>query len=173
MSIIDTEAYERLIGAAFNYISFRLRSVSEIRGFLKKKIKKYGITPSVEDEVMKRLVELGYADDAKFCEWWITSRQSRSPKGVRVIRQELLKKGINKQLLESVLEKFSEQTGSISQHDLALKAVQKKVSLWRKLSVLERKKKLYGFLGRRGFSAEVIASVIDDVAGKDYNTSIE
>lgn len=151
----DSDIYSKLLNAAFRFLSFRPRSAKEVKEFLQKKTK----TESVVDRVMDRLIELGYIDDAKFAAWWIQSRQITKPKGMRLIKQELKQKGI-----------VTSEIPVIPEDEIASRAIQKKREIWKKLSKLEQKKKLYDFLGRRGFSYNTIARVIDDVLGKGYNT---
>jgi regulatory protein len=155
-------------------VSFRRRSIKEIRVFLKKKIK----APSTENDeilekVMVRLVDLEYANDEKFAQWLIESRQKHAPRGIRVIRQELLQKGIEKALIDSLLMDNPSGSQVEFQTELAKKAIEKKLFLWRKYPMMIRKKKIYEFLARRGFDGTTISGVIDGVLGKDYNTTIE
>jgi len=171
---MDFDLYERLLSSAFHFVSFRPRSVREIRLFLKKKIK----TSSSENDdtlekVMTRLGELEYANDEKFALWLIESRQKHAPKGIRAIRQELVQKGIDKDLIDSLLSENSPDLHITPQTDLAKIAIQKKLAVWGKYPTMIRKKKIYEFLSRRGFDGTTISSVIDGVLGKDYNTSIE
>jgi regulatory protein len=171
---MDSDLYERLLNGAFHFVSFRPRSVKEIRVFLHKKIK----IPSVEndrllDTVLVRLHELGYADDEKFAQWLIESRQKHAPKGIRFIKQELIQKGIEKELIDLLLTRNSGNTAVLSQKDLAKNAVQKKLHIWNTYPAIIRKKKMYEFLIRRGFDGQTVLGVIDEILGKDYNTSIE
>jgi regulatory protein len=171
---MDSDLYERLLNCAFHFVSFRPRSVKELRIFLRKKIKK----PSTENDtifekVMGRLKELDYANDEKFAIWLIESRQKHAPKGIRAIRQELVEKGIDKDLIESLLVNDFSDVSVVSQKVLAEKAIEKKLHMWDKYPVIIRKKKIYEFLMRRGFDGTTISSVIDGVFRKDYNTTIE
>lgn len=150
----DYDPYTKLLNAAFRFVSFRLRSEKEIKDFLQKKLAKYKIyAPTVIKKVMDRLTELGYIDDAKFAAWWIQQRNAYRPKGKRLVEKELRGKGIA----------FVVQTEN--EADLAKKAIQKKLAIWKNLAPLIRKKKMYDFLARRGFSYETI----DAVVGKEYN----
>ncbi len=146
------DLYAKLLESTIRFVSFRPRSEKEFKDFLLKKLQKRKISNgSIIDRVIFRLRELGYIDDAKFVSWWIDQRQSYKPKGVRLIAQELKAKGI--EVKNFHLDEFS----------LARRAVAKKLPLWQKLSKLEQKKKIYGFLGRRGFDADTIHRVIDGV----------
>lgn len=110
------------------------------------------------DKVIARMGELGYVDDGKFAEWWIDQRTAFKPKGNRLIKMELKAKGVPEEVIASALA----PRGSESLLTAARQAVARKLPLWAKLPILARKKKLYDYLGRRGFDGETIAKVIDD-----------
>lgn len=171
---MDLDSYERLLRAAFHYISFRLRSEHEIRIFLQKKFDRYGLDDKdVLTKVVERLRELDYVNDEKFARWLIESRQKHSSKGIRVIKKELSEKGISKDLIESLLSDSTSHSFATEQNELAKTVLRKKMKLWEKYPVLIRKKKAYEFLLRRGFDHEAVAGAIDGMFGKDYNTTIE
>ncbi len=155
---MQEDTYQTLLNASFRFLSFRPRSFKEIGDFLHKKTRKTYVAPEVFKRITDRLTELGYIDDAKFTSWWIAARQRTKPKGMRLIKQELKQKGID---IEAGVE--------TSEDDIARRAVQKKIEIWKKLPKPEQKKKIYDFLGRRGFTLEVIRRVVDEVAGKGYN----
>ncbi len=155
---MDTTEYEKLLQAAIRFVSYRPRSEKEIRDFLKKKLKKWKVFGAAAvDKVIARLTELGYVDDAKFAAWWVEQRQTFNPKGKRLIAHELKAKGVG----------LDDVNIAVDEVEAARQAVQKKLSLWEKLPSLEQKKKIYAFLGRRGFDGETIGSIIDEIAGKE------
>lgn len=146
------DLYAKLLESSIRFVSFRPRSEKEFRYFLLKKLQRRKISDvRIIDQVLTRLRDLGYADDAKFVSWWVDQRQSHKPKSQRLIAQELKVKGIEVRDL------------NLDEDELARRAIVKKLPLWQKLQVLERKKKIYGFLGRRGFDGETIHRVIDGV----------
>lgn len=156
----EDDIYQTLLNASFRFLSFRPRSAKEIEDFLHKKTKSMYVDSGVFKRVTDRLVELGYIDDAKFAAWWIEARQKTKPKGMRLIIQELKQKGI---AIMDIVE--------APEDDIALRAIQKKREVWKRLPKLEQKKKIYDYLGRRGFTSGVIFRVIDSIVGKGYNTS--
>lgn len=146
------DLYAKLLESSIRFVSFRPRSEKEMKDFLLKKLhKREGSDESISQRVIDRLRELGYIDDAKFAAWWIDQRTSHKPKGTRLITRELKEKGIS----------WEGNTGD--EMVLAKRAIEKKLPLWQKLPKLEQKKKIYGFLGRRGFDGETIHRVIDEV----------
>lgn len=153
----DIDPYQKLLNAAFRFVSYRPRSEKEIRDFLQKKLKRYKIKDNaVFEQVIERVRELGYIDDKKFVSWWLEQRATHRPKGNRLLLQELKAKGIDQKLI-------SDELGN------ARRAIQKKIILWKRLLPLARKKKIYDFLARRGFAGSTIFRIIDEAVGKEYN----
>ena len=153
---MDNPYYELLVNAAIRYVSFRPRSVKELTDFLNKKLTRWKISGAgLLAKVIARMEELGYADDEKFAEWWVSQRTEFKPKGNRYIQMELRGKGVPDDVIASALA----LRGSVSLLTAAKQAVAKKIPLWAKLPPLERKKKLYEYLARRGFDSNTISRV--------------
>lgn len=160
---MDNPYYEILINAALNYVSFRPRSEKELREYLQKKLKKWKVSGDLLlEKVVARMGELGYVDDEKFAAWWLEQRAAFRPKGPMALKIELAKHGVSRQIIESVL--VGEDRGSFQ--DAAKRVVVKKYAVWAKLPAMERKKKVYEHLARRGFDSDTIGSVIDDIERK-------
>ena len=154
------DLYAKLLESSIRFVSFRPRSEKEFKYFLLKKLQRRKISDvRIIDRVLTRLRDLGYADDAKFVSWWIDQRQSHKPKGMRLIAQELKDKGIEVRDLK------------LDEDVLARQVVAKKLPLWKKLPPFERKKKIYGFLGRRGFTGDTIRRIIDEVMRGEVESS--
>jgi len=157
---MDDETLQKLIARAISYVSFRLRSGKEIHDYLVKRIK------GDEEYIFlaeARLKELGYIDDVTYTKRFIESRNRSRPKGKKLIQLELRRKGVSADVIDSI------NTDGPSDIELARAVVQKKYSLWKKLPILEQKRKLFGLLQRRGFSSNVIFHIIDELTGLTYN----
>lgn len=162
----NDDEYSKLMGKALRFLSLRSRSKSEILTYLKK----HG-NDSVATTVLTRLEELGYIDDRKFAGQWIESRDRAKPKSVYVLRHELRAKGIEESILNDV---FSERgTDEDSELVRAKGALGKREYIWRNLPFLVRKRKLFSFLARRGFSQRIASKIFDEIWPKGYNTGKE
>ncbi len=162
---MDETEYEKLLGAAIRFVSFRPRSEKELRDFCRKTLKRHHTTaPIVIEKVLTRLTEYGYVDDVKFVEWWAGQRASFKPKGRRAVTVELRAKGIPKEAIEAYFLSSNDAPDDLA---LARKAVGRKLVLWEALPLQAKKKKLYDFLYRRGFDADVVGRVVDDAFGKE------
>ncbi len=86
--------------AAARFLETRPRSVAETR----RRLTDAGYPQPLIEEVVTRLVELGYLDDAAFARAWVESRDRAHPRGEAALRRELALKGIDRDVAESVLE---------------------------------------------------------------------
>lgn len=160
---MEKTSYERLMAAALRFVSYRPRSKKEILDFLKKTLRRHNTSaPLVVDQVMNRLTELGYADDQVFVAWWVDQRTRATPKGVRVIVQELMAKGIVRADAETYLA-----ASGIDEKEKALRVLEKKLRVWSALPKDVHKRKAFDYLYRRGFSSGVIRSIVDGVGAKE------
>lgn len=170
---MDEELYQKLIHASLRFVSIRPRSIYELKNYLHKKLSSSSESTVIHKAVMTRLVDLGYADDRKFIAWWVRARQSTKARGLRVIRHELMTKGIEKELVEEVIDLMQKQefldTGGpqeiLSDDQSARIAIQKKIKAWSHLPQTVQKKKLTDFLMRLGFSYDVIRPIVDESVG--------
>jgi len=132
-------------------LSFRSRSVSELRNGLRRKGE-----PSDEIEAaITRLLELRLLDDAAFARQFARMKVL-GPGASRIrIAQELRRKGVTRELAEQAVEELKEEEGVDA--DVAIHRVAEKK--WKALSKLDdftRRRRLYAFLARRGFNPDEI-----------------
>ncbi len=138
---------------AFKLLSYRPRSIKEIEDRLKKK----DYSSRVISEVIKSLKRLKLLDDKEFVRMWLESRIKTRPLGRYRLYQELIQKGIDRDLIEETL-------GNYKEGELARELVQKKLKgSYRNLDNLTKERRLYGLLKRRGFSSDTIQEVLRGV----------
>lgn len=125
---------------AVRFLSYRSRSVAEVTRYLRDK----DYTDQVINDTVTRLLEQNYLNDQEFARAWLRNREQFGPRGRQALRYELRQKGISDQIIDTVLADLDED-------ELAWIAVENKLSRWRNLPEQEFKKKLIGFLNRRGF----------------------
>ena len=153
---MDNPYYEKLVNAAIRFVSYRPRSQKELTDFLDTKLTRWKVSGAgLIAKVIGRMEELGYLDDVKFSEWWVDQRTAFKPKGNRYIQMELRGKGVPDAVIASVLA----SRGSVSLLVAARQAIAKKMPLWAKLPSMERKKKIYEYLARRGFDTSTISKL--------------
>jgi len=143
------DSVEVALQRALNYLSYRPRSEKEVRQNLKIK---HEVPTGIIDQIIERLERGGLVDDQKFAELWVENRSEFRPRGSHALRMELRQKGIKEDTIAEVLEEIDEQ-------NLAIKAARKQARKYQQLEWIEFRKKLTGFLARRGFNYGVISEV--------------
>lgn len=158
------EIFEKYYTIAVKFLSFRPRSEKEVRDKLSQKK-----APSeIIDAIIKLLKEQRFINDEDFIKWWREQRTRFRPKSDRAIKQELRKKGIDKELIENI---FAQQEITMySDLDKARILVKKQLAKINKFPLDEQYRKLGAYLARRGFDWETIKTAIDDILKKQYNS---
>lgn len=149
------ESGEKAFQAALRALEARPRSVSEIRERLRRK----EFTPEAIDQTVERLERLGLVDDASFARRWVENRQLLSPRGKNALRDELRRKGVDRNVTAEVLAD-EELLGDQGEQAMAVAraALRKYASAPDKMTFT---RKLGSFLQRRGFGFDAIRPVVD------------
>lgn len=137
-----------------NYATIRPRSKKELEKWLSKK----KIPEKRWPKLIAKLEKLDLAGDYKFCQWWIDQRTSFRPRGKKMLFFELLKKGVDKKTIESALKDTD-----IDEMAMAIDLLEKKAYKWKKEKGFEKRKKMSGYLARRGFSWSVIKKALKEI----------
>jgi len=135
------------MGRALNLLGYRARSEAEIRD----RLGRYGYAGETIEAVVGRLGELGYVDDAEFAR--LKAREKARKYGPRRVSVELRKSGVGEKLAQEVTE---EEFAGRSEVGEARSAAARRYN--GRGSDAEARR-VYGFLVRRGYSAEVCAQV--------------
>lgn len=163
--IILKEETSKLMDKALRFLAVRPRSEKEVIDFLTEKIAKAGNVKYAQaknslliGQIIGKLKKYKYLNDVEFAKWWVRSRIRSNPKSAIALKIELIKKGIDREIIDSALELLPDQLL------IAQKIVDKRLRKWRILSNLELKKKVYQYLASRGFQSEVAKAVFANLA---------
>ena len=133
---------------ALNVLGYRARAEGELR----ERLLRAGYAPQTVETVVGRLRELGYLDDAEFAR--NSAREKARKYGPRRVYGDLRKSGVGKELAREAVEgQFSED----SELEAAQSAAGRRYNKSERSDVVARR--VYGFLVRRGYSANVCAEV--------------
>ena len=135
------------MGRALNLLGYRARSEAEIR----ERLRRYGYAEETIEGVVLRLRELDYLDDAEFAR--SKAREKGRRYGPRRVSAELRQSGVGEALAREVVE---EEFAGRSEVGEARSAAARRYNV--RGSDAEARR-VYGFLVRRGYSAEVCAQV--------------
>jgi len=109
---------------------------------------------------MEDLLRLGYVDDRKFAAQWAASRARLRGYGRKRIEQELRQKGVGQ---ETIREALGEAIPPEDERETARTVAEKKLRTMKSLEPEARKRRLAGFLERKGFPHEIIWDILRTV----------
>jgi len=94
---------EKVYAKVLNFLSFRPRSIKEVRD----RLREYQVKdPDQQDSLINRLIDKGYLDDLAFARWFVNSRNSFRPRSALQLSAELAQKGISRDLIKMVITPF-------------------------------------------------------------------
>jgi regulatory protein len=158
--------YERIFERALNLLSYKPRSLAEMRARL---MEKDWAEEAVVDQVIARLEELGYLNDKELAAHMANSRLTMKPVGRTRLRRDLRRKKLPSETIEDALDEAYEQQ---SEEELIDRAISKRVRLKGAPSTREEAKKLFDYLIRRGFNYDLVIRKVRE-AGKGLEAQDE
>lgn len=139
---------------ALNLLGYRARSASEIRD----RLSRAGYAPETVDTILSRLEELGYLDDEEYAR--NLAREKSRKYGPRRVYTDLRKNGVDESIIQTVLE---EEFSETSERKAASAAATRRYNTGEGSDAQARR--VYGFLARRGYSADICAEVAREYRG--------
>ena len=156
-----------VLDAAARFLETRSRSVAEVR----RRLTTAGYRSDLIDGAITRLSELGMLDDEAFARLWVESRDRARPRGERALRDELRLKGIDRSIVDLVLDERRATDGDEAlppDRNAAERLLGKNArSLRRIADPRQRRQRAYALLARNGFDPETCREVASTVATMD------
>ena len=143
---------DKVKNTAVRLISYRPRSITEVRRHLDRKGYEAELIEAVIDQL--QMVEL--LDDTAFARFWVEQRETFKPRSRMALQQELRQKGVSREVIKTALTDLNEM-------DAARRAATAKTRSWTQLPEPDFRKKLGGFLQRRGFHYGIIKEITDEL----------
>jgi regulatory protein len=160
-SLQTEEEQESAYQQALHFLSYRPRSTAELR----QNLNKHSVPETLIEATLERLQRSGLVNDEAFARAWVENRNEFRPRSRSVLRMELRRKGLDDEVIQSVLD------GGVDEEALALQAARKYVRRLEGLECPEFRVKLSGFLARRGFSYSTIAPAVSQVWQEMHQTA--
>jgi regulatory protein len=143
---------------ALNMLAFRARSSAELARSLVRK----GEPKDLVDLAVTRLQEQGLLDDAAFAQSFTRAKVLGAHQSKRRVQQELARKGVARAVTDAAITTVFEEE-EVDQREVVEQAARKKLRSLAKLDPVVRRRRLYGFLARRGYDSTDIRRAMDAV----------
>jgi regulatory protein len=157
----EVEKYQQQAGEAKTYamglrfLSYRPRSVYEMRSHLRRK----GAETGDVDAAVARMLGAGLLDDREFVDSWIRDRQALRPRSRRMLEQELMAKGVDREDIRAAL--------SAVDGDSELDALAMLMERKRRLPQYAQPEKLLGYFARQGYTYDQLKKALERLEDKD------
>ncbi len=152
-SLLSAEEASRATDAAVHLVAYRARTEMEIR----QRLGRRGFSSGAIDSAVAKMREWNYIDDQEFARQWVDSRESHRPRSSRMIKRELTTKGIDADVAERVVD-----SAEIDDHAVALDLARKWLPRHSREDESTQRRRLTGYLQRRGFGWDVVRRVLDE-----------
>jgi regulatory protein len=156
----NSDTYEkelsRAMDSAYRCLTYRPRSRAEVEAKLRDK----GFDGAIIQSAVSALLRLGYLDDEKFARLWAESRIRLRAFGKRRIERELRTKGVDPEIVRETLSGVFADDQEI---DIAERAAARKIQSMSSLDRETQRRRLAGFLERKGFPYDVIRVVLQKI----------
>jgi len=162
--VIDEAGGDRLLLAARKLEAFdraaaalgrRARSAHELERWLLQR----GFDRADVTDAVQRLTEIGAIDDSQFARAFARSRALGKGMSKRRLAQELSRRGVDSRMADAAIADVLEEE-SVDERALLEAAARKKLAVLRGQEPDAVRKRLYGYLARRGYASSDIAAVL-------------
>jgi regulatory protein len=142
---------------ALRFLGHRARAVKEVRD----KLRENEFSDADIEDTIDALKQAGLLNDAEFARMFINDALSAKATGRMLLRRRLLLLGIEKEIVESALQRtFKEIDEPNEAMKVARKFLKKSTATRRAPGSIQLRQRLSSFLGRRGYTWDVIEPVI-------------
>ena len=161
---IEAEVLQKLIEAdevtrSKNLIIELLRNKTYSKQQLCDLLGRKGFSERTIDTTLADLEQLGFIKGETYARSWVDRRQRSKPRGKKVLKRELVSKGIDQTTADCVLDEIDDT----DEAGLALQVARKQAVHYRSLLPHVAKRRMHDFLLRRGFDYHTIERVINQV----------
>lgn len=126
---------------------------------MEQRLAREGFSTKAIETTIEELIHSGHIRDRQYAENWIVHRQKSNPRGKMLLKKELVNKGIDRETAEQVVANVETQ----DETKVALQIAQKRMKQYTGLPIHVAKRRLHGFLARRGFGSEIVRHVLEQI----------
>lgn len=150
---------------AIQYLAYSMKTRKEVATYLEDRFQaemaqspeNYQMIQDVIKTTLEKLEDMGYINDEAYVQAYLNTQALLSPKGPKLLRQALLKKGIDTPLIDESLSHLD-----VSDYrDGALRLAEKYIRSKSRLPMKKQEEKVRELLYRKGYGQDVIGFVME------------
>lgn len=141
----------------YRQLAMMERSVGQLRDAMERNL----VPPDIAEETIRAFVEADLVNDERYAAMFVRTKFAGKTTSRRVLRRELARKGIGEREAQIALSQIEDADELRAASDFACR----KAHSMEGLDVQTKRRRLYGALGRRGFSPDQIRQAMEDALG--------
>jgi regulatory protein len=149
------EQIDRATRLAAHYLDVRPRSAAELRTYLQRK----EFEPDAIDHALRRLTNAGLLDDSSFARFWIENRQLCRPRGKMALRDELRRKGVAQDVINTTLDDTELMGDEWARAETLARGALRRYASAENYQTFARR--MGSYLQRRGFALDTTRSIVE------------
>lgn len=157
--IEHSSSITKIMFKAINYVGIRPRSEKEMKDYLFRK----EVDGETTAQILQKLREKNLLSDEEFAQWLVQGRLNSGRYGEMKIRAELMRKGVNKSIIDRTLAELIGQDEKENMEEKALEFAKKALNSIKFKDKFDRKNKLLRRLVSKGYSFELSSKVAKEV----------
>jgi regulatory protein len=166
VSELTREQLEKFISRLRFTVVWHLNKGDKTRRELEQKLlKKVDIPPELIPGVLDEYEAKNFINDRRYAETFVHSRAEYRKQGKNVIRMELARKGVDREIIDEVLEDWDVDEEVERAKELV--RIRMRGQANRKLERQKRTQNLVGMLARKGYPVNVAFSVVKDLLDEE------
>jgi regulatory protein len=155
-SLLAADQVARATEAALSFLAYRPRSEREVRD----RLRRGDFALEAIEQVIVRLYDWRYLDDADFARRWVEGRAAGRPRGARLLQQELRQKGIDTEVAREAIAE-AELDEAAAAEDLA----RRRLAAYAGEDPQVVRRRVGAYLARRGYGFDVVRVALERAMG--------
>jgi regulatory protein len=148
--LLDADDRNAASNTAARILTVRARSTAELAAALRLR----GYPEHIIADLVADFTDRGYLNDEEFARRWIALRSEIAPRAGRLLKRELRAKGIDQDIADQSLSE-----ADLSDEQIAMDLANRRLGKMEGLPLETKRRRIAGFLERRGFNWEVVRAV--------------
>lgn len=157
-TLLAADRVARATEAALAFLAYRPRSEREVRD----RLRRAEYLPEAIEQVIAKLYDWRYLDDADFARRWVEGRTNQRPRGGRLLQQELRQKGIDAELAREVIAE-----ADLDEAAAAEALARKRLGRYAGEDPRVVRRRLGAYLARRGYGFDVVRTALERAMGEE------
>lgn len=149
---------EKLRERIYKYLTMRPRSIKETSDYLQYKV---GLDEPEAQSQIDYFIGKGLLDDLHFTQWWLENRLQFKRYSLRQIHSELARKGIERNIIATVLKNFPQPLVLEKQYNNINFLLEKYLKKHAQLEERELKQKALQYILNKGYNYEDVKNLLN------------